>query len=208
MRRTIDGLAAIPVALALTFSFGSAAATEDASPAVTVADGPVATVSAAEEASPPPVNDPLFVEAVCTAIDELFVAVGNPDTGEISALGQALEDAIVAADAKLVETTTAVMLAHLEASRSAAAQAAGYPPAANAMSAFDDFLAIVADGVVAEHDAAPDGLDAARAAAQRTWDQAAVPWRAWITDLRPVWHSVAGDTPIPCPSPPVTGPEP
>jgi len=202
MRRAIIGLVHAFVVLALTPSFSGVVATEDESPATASAAASVAlepTFTGA--ASSPAAGSPLLVDAMCTAVDELFTAVGNPDTGEASPLSRALEDAIVAGDTALIDTTTTAILAHLEASRAAAARAAAYPPAAAGVSAFDEFLTIVAEGVVAKRDAASDGLEASRAAAQGTWDRAVGPWRAWLTELGPVWFEIAGDTPMPCPSP-------
>jgi hypothetical protein len=155
-----------------------------------------------ESPTPTPVADAaVFIDAMCTAFDELLTAVGNPDTGEGSELSRTLEDAIVRGDTALVDTTTEAMLGHLQAARSAAMRAASFPSAAAGMSEFDDFLVIVADGVVAERDAAPDGLDAAIAAANRDWARAYETWRGWITEIGPLWNEVAGDMPIPCPSP-------
>jgi hypothetical protein len=203
MRRAMSGLAPTFVVLALTLSFGDVVATEDESPATAGAAASVTPEpSFTGAASSPAARTPLLVDAICTAVDELFTAVGNPDTGEASLLSRDLEDAIVAGDATLIDTTTTAILAHLEASRSAAARAASYPPAAAGLSAFDEFLTIVAEGVVAKRDAAPDGLEASRAAAQRTWDRAVAPWRAWLTELGPIWFEIAGDRPMPCPSPP------
>jgi hypothetical protein len=167
-------------------------------------DGSVAHRSPAVEGppTPTPVADAaVFIDAMCTAFDELLTAVGNPDTGEGSELSRTLEDAIVRGDTALVDTTTEAMLGHLQAARSAAMRAASFPSAAAGMSEFDDFLVIVADGVVAERDAAPDGLDAAIAAANRDWARAYETWRGWITEIGPLWNEVAGDMPIPCPSP-------
>ncbi len=152
--------------------------------------------------TPAPVADAaVFVDALCTAVDESWTAVGNPDTGETSTLSRRLEDAIARGDTALVDTTTEAMLGHLQAARSAAARAAGYPPAAVGMSAFDDFVVFIAESIAAERDAAPDGLEAARVAANRQSERAYESWRAWINESGPVWSEVAGDMPVPCPSP-------
>ena len=147
----------------------------------------------------PEADGTVFVDAVCTAVEQLWTAVGNPDTGEGSTLSRTLEDAIAHGDTALVDTTTEAMLRHLRAARSAAARAASYPPAAVGMSAFDDFVVIVADSVLAERDAAADGLEAARVAANREAVRAYESWRTWINESGPIWSEVAGDMPIPCP---------
>lgn len=152
------------------------------------------TAPAAEE-------DPeVFVDAMCSAFDELLLAVGNPDTGEGSDLSLALDDAIARGDEALVATTSEAMLGHLDTARSVAARAATFPSAAAGIRAFDDFLVIVADSVVAKRDAAPAGLEAANDAANREWARAYESWRGWLTELGPVWDETAGDLPMPCPS--------
>ena len=162
---------------------------------------PAAEAPRPDMASLPEEDAEVFVDAMCTAFDELLLAVGNPDTGQGSELSRTLEDAIARGDLVLVATTTQAMLGHLQTARSEAQRAVVLAAAAPGIAAFDGFLAIVADTVNAKRDAAPGGLDAANEAADREAARGYEAWRGWLTELGPVWNEVAGDMPMPCPSP-------
>jgi hypothetical protein len=164
---------------------------------------PRAPVTASPSLGPslPSIGPDEFAAEVCTAVDELIIAVGNPDTGTGSDLSRTFEAAIRSGDLPAVDATAATMQEHLERARTAAERARAFQPADAGMDHFLAFLAQVADGIEATRDAAPDGADAAFAAGQRAWDAAYEPWIAWLGELRPVWEEYAGGMPVPCPTP-------
>jgi hypothetical protein len=173
----------------------AAAAVPSAVPSFALSGTPPSSGSPA-----PSIGPDEFVAAVCTAVDELFTAVGNPDTGDMSDLGRSFEAAIVAGDLPAVDAAAAAMLEHLDAARAATERAGGFGPAAAAMDRFLAFLAFAVAGVEAGRDAAPEGLDSARAAAQRAWEGAYEPWVAWMQEMRPVWSTYGHELPVPCPT--------
>jgi hypothetical protein len=142
-----------------------------------------------------------FVAAVCAAVDELLTAIGNPDTGDQSGLYRSFESAIEAGDLLAVDAVSTAILAHLDVAQAQTERAAGFGPATDAFDHLVVFLGVIIDSVEAMRDAAPEGLDAARAAGQQVADAAYEPWTAWMREMGPVWATYAGDMPVPCPAP-------
>jgi hypothetical protein len=86
-----------------------------------------------------------FGTAYCAAWDELFTAIGNPDTGSKSALNAEFEKAVTAGDAANAERLARTINAHLATGRGHVAVASGWPSAGPMLAEMDRFfLAFVA----------------------------------------------------------------
>ena len=86
-----------------------------------------------------------FGTAYCAAWDELFTAIGNPDTGSVSPLRAEFEKAIAAGDAAGTERLAATIHGRLEAGRAHAVVASGWPSAGPMLAQLDRvFLAFEA----------------------------------------------------------------
>ena len=78
-----------------------------------------------------------FGVAFCSAFDELFTAVGNPDTADWSPLFEELEAAIKRGDASSANRAADTITQHLETGRGHAAAAAGWQPSGPMMAQLD-----------------------------------------------------------------------
>ena len=117
------------------------------------------TTSAPNTTPPPKVASyEEYAVAACAAWDELFRAVGNPDTASGSDLSKALDAAVERSDAAMAERVAADILEALSAGRGHVAIAAGWEPRAPVMVHLDrvfvSFEAMVkAKVALAKHDA-------------------------------------------------------
>jgi hypothetical protein len=78
-----------------------------------------------------------FGAAYCAAWDELFTAIGNPDTGSTSALSGAFEKAVTAGDAASAERLAGMINAHLTTGRGHLVVASGWPSAGPTLAQMD-----------------------------------------------------------------------
>jgi hypothetical protein len=93
----------------------------------------------AQSASPPPKAATFdeFGAAYCAAWDELFTAVGNPDTGSHSRLSSEFGKAADVGDIASTERLAAMIVGHLESGRGHVAVASGWPSAGPMMAQLD-----------------------------------------------------------------------
>lgn len=98
------------------------------------------TPTAASSEAPPPATYEEFAKTACDAFEAMFMAVGNPDTGEGSELGTQLDDAVGRGDRAQADRVAEAIIAELERGQAAAATAAGWPPGTLAMSELNDVL--------------------------------------------------------------------
>lgn len=82
-----------------------------------------------------------FATEACSAFAAMQRAIGNPDTGEGSALSDQLEAAASAGDADAAAVAAEAVEKELQAGRGHAMAAAAWAPANRMMTAFDRFLA-------------------------------------------------------------------
>lgn len=99
----------------------------------------VATVAPASQ-QPRATSYEEFGVAMCSAFEELFTAVGNPDTAEHSALFEDFKAAIETGDAPSVDRAANTIRQHLETGRGYAAAAAGWEPSEPMMVQLDRLL--------------------------------------------------------------------
>ena len=107
----------------------------------------VACGGGAQGASPQPKAATFdeFGTAYCAAWDELFTAIGNPDTGSVSALRAEFEKAVTAGDTVSAERLAATITGRLEAGRAHVAVASGWQSAGPMLAQLDRvFLAFEA----------------------------------------------------------------
>ena len=78
-----------------------------------------------------------FGTAYCAAWDELFTAIGNPDTGSDSAMHAAFEKAVTAGDGANVERLARTINAHLATGRGHLVVASGWSSAGPLLSQMD-----------------------------------------------------------------------
>jgi hypothetical protein len=113
-----------------------------------------------------------FRDGFCSAFDDLFRAIGNPDTAADSALMASLEQAISAGDAANVERLSAEIRSGLESARAHARFAGGWAPASSVSAPMDAMFVAFETYVEAKRAASGQGLDAAEQAAQRAFEGA------------------------------------
>jgi hypothetical protein len=82
-----------------------------------------------------------YAIAFCSAWEALFLAVGNPDTGEGSLLSEALDEAVATGNGAKAEELGAQMSQALKSGRRDAAIGGGWPPATPIMVQLDRVLA-------------------------------------------------------------------
>ena len=81
-----------------------------------------------------------FGMAYCAAWDELFTAIGNPDTGSVSALRGEFEKAVTDGDAAGAERLARTITSHLETGRGHIVVASGWPSAGPMLAQLDRVL--------------------------------------------------------------------
>ena len=144
-----------------------------------------------------------YAVAFCAAWDSLFRGIGNPDSGVGSELYDALDDAVEAKDGLAAERLAGQIAAELETGRQAAAEAAGWAPAAPMMAEMDrvfvafQALAAAKAAVAAEAPGAPDP--------QAAFEQAGGA-EAWTSMLRAgqSMERAPGQVSEPCANVPIT----
>jgi hypothetical protein len=157
------------------------------------------TTPAASSASLPPLDGKGFAAATCLAIDELFLAVGNPDTGSKSAAWQSFEAAIERHDTALLDSASAEILTHLAAARAANDRGATFPPGTAANAEFGAVLVGLEQQVATVRDArgAPDVAERAATEMQAIWPR----FLTYLQRMRELIQSGAVVMPnVPCPS--------
>jgi hypothetical protein len=112
----------------------------------------------------PPADAVSFAAATCTAIDELFLAWGNPDTANKSDAWKSFESAVERHDTALLDSAAGAILAHLAAARAANAHGATWTPGAAANAEFEVVLAGLVTQVTTVRDSRGDPSIAAKAA--------------------------------------------
>jgi hypothetical protein len=134
--------------------------------AVAIAVAACGTGSPAASTAPslPPADAAGFTAATCTAIDELFLAWGNPDTAEKSDAWTSFEAAIERRDTALLDSASGEILTHIAAARAATAHGATWPPGAEANAEMDAVLAGLEAQVTTVRAARGDATAAAQAA--------------------------------------------
>ena len=146
-----------------------------------------AVPSASHPASPLAITFDTFVISTCLALDSMFEAIGNPDTGSGSALSKELDEAVEAKDGAAADRlAVAMMTRSLDAGRRQAAVAAGYPSGALMMIQLDRVLEAFAVMVAAKRSLA-NGVPGApdpRTAFERAGGVDA--WRAMLDAVRSV----------------------
>jgi hypothetical protein len=166
-------------------------------------DAPSPVVSAAP--LPAATSFDEYAISFCSTFEALFRAVGNPDTGEGSALSTRLDQAVEAGDGGMATAVATEIIATLESGRRDAARAAGWAPAAALMTNVDQLLAAfqamtAAKAALARGD--PGAIDPQIALEQAggltAWSATIEAWAA-LEPYRP-----AGTQP--CPAAPVIGP--
>jgi hypothetical protein len=120
-----------------------------------------------------------FAEGFCLAMSAMVRAIGNPDTGADSDLSFGLEQAIERGDLAAANEAAGKMAAELLAARHEATRISAWTEGAETAKHLDRFLAASEIYVEAFLGAAPQGLEAAQAAAQQaSQDEDAL--SAWI----------------------------
>ena len=167
-----------------------------------------ACVSAAPSQAPSPTALPAadsfdeYAVAFCSAWEHMFLAVGNPDTAEGSALSKALDDAVASHDGTKADELAGQITQEIKAGRADAADGGGWPPAAAIMVEMDrvfvGFDAMTA-AKVAKAKGSPDAIDP-QVAFERSG--ALVAWSAMfeahaaLGSERPASVQRCGDLPI------------
>ena len=104
---------------------------------VSLAAAACATATPAASSAPKAATFDEFGTAYCAAWDELFTAIGNPDTGSKSALSGAFEKAVTAGDVANAERLAGMINAHLATGRGHLAVASGWPSAGPMLAQMD-----------------------------------------------------------------------
>lgn len=113
-----------------------------------------------------------FHDAFCAAFDDMFRAIGNPDTGSDSELITRLEQAIAAGDAATVDKVAAEIRAALESGREHARVALAWAPASAAAAPADKLFVAFEKLVDARRTAAAQGAAASEQAGQAAFEAA------------------------------------
>lgn len=157
----------------------------------------LAGCAGASSPSPPPVATSYveFHEALCLAWDSLFAAVGNPDTGEGSALSKGLEQAIEVRDLDRADRLALEMRGEIAEGRGWIAVAAGWAPAAPLAVPMDRLFSAMDASIEARRAAASDGLQVASEKAQGALEAAGglEAWRAIMTPE--TWQAIGAARP-------------
>lgn len=113
-----------------------------------------------------------FGEAVCSSLEAMARAIGNPDTAADSKLSAALDAAMERGDYAGVEQVAAQMKAELATGRRFAAVAAGWEPGAAMAGQVDALIRAFEAMVEAKRAGASQGLGAATGLGQTAFEQA------------------------------------
>ena len=145
----------------------------------------------------PPADAAEYAATLCTATDELFLAIGNPDAGVPSASWKAFEDAIEAGDVAALDRAGTTVLAHLDAARTANARGATFPPGTAANAELEALLVAVDTYVRAVLEARGDKAvaSAAEAAAGPAWERH---WPGWLSALQALGAAGVPIANLPC----------
>ena len=124
-----------------------------------------------------------FREAFCSAWEDLFRGIGNPDAGSDSELSAAMDDAIAVGDRAEVDRLAGEIIRALESGRGNLRVAGGWAPGSSVALAMDPIFVTFERMIEAKRMAAPQGLDAATGVAQAAFE-AAGGMEAWMNGLR------------------------
>lgn len=124
-----------------------------------------------------------FREAFCSAWEDLFRGIGNPDAGSDSELSKAMNDAIARGDRAEVDRLAGEIIRALESGRGNLRVAGGWAPGSSVALAMDPIFVTFERMIEAKRTAAPQGLDAATGIAQSAFE-AAGGMEAWVNGLR------------------------
>jgi hypothetical protein len=124
-----------------------------------------------------------FRDAFCSAWEDLFRGIGNPDTGSDSELSAAMDDAIAAGDRAEVDRLAGEIIRALESGRGNLRVAGGWSPGSSVALAMDPIFVTFEKMIEAKRAAAPQGLDEATRIAQGAFE-AAGGMDAWVNGLR------------------------
>lgn len=113
-----------------------------------------------------------FGEAVCSSLEAMARAIGNPDTAADSKLSAALDAAMERGDYAGVEQVVAQMKAELATGRRFAAVAAGWEPGATMAGQVDALIGAFEAMVEAKRAGASQGFGAATGLGQTAFEQA------------------------------------
>lgn len=126
-----------------------------------------------------------FREAFCSAWEDLFRAIGNPDAGSDSELSKAMNDAIAAGDRAEVDRLAGEIIRALESGRGNLRVAGGWAPGSTIALAMDPIFVTFERMIEAKQLAASQGLglDETTRAAQSAFEGAGG-MEAWANGLR------------------------
>ncbi len=124
-----------------------------------------------------------FRDAFCSAWEDLFRGIGNPDAGSDSALSKAMNDAITVGDRAEVDRLAGEIIRALESGRSNLRVAGGWAPGSSVALAMDPIFVTFERMIEAKRAAAPQGLEAAISVGQSAFE-AAGGMEAWVNGLR------------------------
>jgi hypothetical protein len=113
-----------------------------------------------------------FREGFCSAFDDLFKAIGNPDAGTDSELMKRLDEAVTRGDLLAADLAARDITAKLESARARARFAGGWAPASAVVAPMDALFAAFEASTEAKRASAAAGTDVAERAAQRAFEQA------------------------------------
>ena len=127
-----------------------------------------ACATAAPSQAPSPTAVPVadrfdeYAVAFCSAWEHLFLAVGNPDTGEGSELSKALDDAVATHDGTKAEQLAEQMSQEIKSGREDVAVGGGWPPATPIMVEMDRVFVgfqVMTAAKVAKAKGSPNSVD-------------------------------------------------
>jgi hypothetical protein len=98
-----------------------------------------------------------YAAAICSALQSMMRAYGNPDTAALSPMYRAFDAAVEAGDAATATARAGEVLAELERGRASAGIASGWPPGASSAVQADALLRAFEAMVRAKLDALPLG---------------------------------------------------
>lgn len=113
-----------------------------------------------------------FHDEFCAAFDDMFRAIGNPDTGSDSELMARFEQAVAAGDVATVDKVAAEITAALGSGREHARVALSWAPASAAAAPVDQLFVAFQKLVDARRSAAAQGAAASEQAGQAAFEQA------------------------------------
>ena len=145
----------------------------------------VAACATSTESTPPAAATSYveFREGLCSAFDDLFKAIGNPDAGTDSALMKRLDEAVARGDIPAADLAARDITAILESARARARFAGGWAPASAVVAPMDGLFVAFEASTEAKRASAKAGTDVAEIAAQRAFEEAGGV-EAWTNMLR------------------------